>query len=218
MRRDQNQPTFPAQEREVTASKVLTFDVHGKDDLRKALRHLLLNPCAPLELDIVPLVVRDLVRALREKTAATTELDKGRLEDVAHLVVHASCRLPSQHSAQPTDNKQSLFNALLQSLPKTVIKSRVCMSQISDRGRKSGDCVGTSSGPRGMAPVRGKTPTNVRRGPCRGTTDAVAPQADKTLAAQSNSRGASWRGGAVSESHWAGRTRGGPPAPASRAL
>lgn len=35
---------------------------------------------------------------------------------------------------------KSSVNLLLQSLPKTVIRSMVCMSQISDRGRKSGDC------------------------------------------------------------------------------
>lgn len=68
-----------------------TLDVDGKDDLRQPLRNLLLDPSVPLRLDIVALLGRQLDRLLREQTASTTELNKRRLEDVRHLVVHAGC-------------------------------------------------------------------------------------------------------------------------------
>lgn len=67
---------------------MLTLDVDRKHDLRQPLRDLLVHPSSPKVLDVVLLVGRDLDDALREETAATTELNERGLEDVRHLVVH----------------------------------------------------------------------------------------------------------------------------------
>lgn len=83
------------------------------------------------------LVLWDLVCSLREETAAAAQLYERRLEDVAHLVVHAGWN--EVISSRTQCNHAFERDLLLQSLPKTVISRRVCMSQISDRGLKSGD-------------------------------------------------------------------------------